>query len=226
MNTVGELLTLPEPTDSVLPRTDPAVVARIYGLLEIFAGLAERNRIDYWLSDGTLLGAVRHGGLIPWDDDADLQFFEEDERRIRALREPLLRAGCGFTSWWGGYKIFLMDGQPVRWHRHRFPFVDLFPVRRARNGRVAYARWRARFEWPRFYFLETELLPLTHRPFGPLHLPCPREPSAYLARGFGHDWETVAHRTFDHAHERKIEPLKVRLTNRSPAEYGESRDAR
>ena len=41
-------------------------------LLQIFDKLCKRYGFKYWLDYGTLLGAVRHKGFIPWDDDMDV----------------------------------------------------------------------------------------------------------------------------------------------------------
>ena len=44
--------------------------------------VCRKHGIRYWLSDGTMLGAVRHGGFIPWDDDADIAMPRPDFQRF------------------------------------------------------------------------------------------------------------------------------------------------
>ena len=51
-------------------------------LLIDFDEICKQNNIHYWLDFGTLIGAVRHKGYIPWDDDIDLGLFREDFDRI------------------------------------------------------------------------------------------------------------------------------------------------
>lgn len=48
----------------------------------------KQNGIRYWITAGTLLGAVRHGGFIPWDDDVDICMPQKDyERFVRICSE-------------------------------------------------------------------------------------------------------------------------------------------
>lgn len=54
-------------------------------LLKIFHSICEEESLRYWLDAGTLLGAVRHGGFIPWDDDVDVLMPLKDYQRFCTL---------------------------------------------------------------------------------------------------------------------------------------------
>ncbi len=54
-------------------------------LLDIFDRLCKQNGIRYMISCGTLLGAYRHEGFIPWDDDTDLYMMKEDYEKLAEI---------------------------------------------------------------------------------------------------------------------------------------------
>ena len=57
-------------------------------LLEMTSDIAQicqENNIPWSLAGGSALGAVRHGGFIPWDDDMDISMFRADFDRFKAV---------------------------------------------------------------------------------------------------------------------------------------------
>lgn len=59
-------------------------------LLNIFIQICEDNKLRYYMLGGTLLGAVRHQGFIPWDDDVDVCMPREDYEQFIAIAKGKL----------------------------------------------------------------------------------------------------------------------------------------
>ena len=56
-------------------------------LLKVFDDICRKNNIEYWITGGTLLGAIRHGGFIPWDDDADVCMMRSEIPKLKKALE-------------------------------------------------------------------------------------------------------------------------------------------
>lgn len=99
--------------------------AALNRMLNDFADICNANDItQYWLVGGTLLGAVRHHGFIPWDDDLDLGIMRDDLERL----EQVLASNPD-------YQVTVVWDRIVHCRQVRFAprgprvpgFVDLFP---------------------------------------------------------------------------------------------------
>ena len=62
-------------------------------ILLAFRDICEKNGLNYYISGGTFLGAVRHGGFIPWDDDVDVAMPRKDFNRFLEIAEKELPEG-------------------------------------------------------------------------------------------------------------------------------------
>lgn len=58
---------------------------RMIEILRFLDSICKQYDLTYWLDSGTLIGAARHGGFIPWDDDVDICMPLEDLKKLKNL---------------------------------------------------------------------------------------------------------------------------------------------
>lgn len=106
--------------------------------------LCDRNGIDFFLGGGSCLGAVRHQGFIPWDDDIDLNMFRSDIYTfVDAIRSEYQDKYVVHTPWdthdmgVGALRIRLRD-TTVRGHSDFLDeagaFIDVFIIENVPNN--------------------------------------------------------------------------------------------
>ena len=101
--------------------------------------VCRQNNIPYTMFGGTMLGAVRHKGYIPWDDDADVAMLREDYERFKRVLGQLNPDICYFQDHttdpgyrWGYGKLRRTGTTFVRAGQEHLKgktgvFIDIFP---------------------------------------------------------------------------------------------------
>ncbi len=106
-----------------------------------FDRICRANNLQYWLSYGTLLGAIRHGGFIPWDDDIDVSMPTQDYNRFIEIgtsqlkqgyflqtnkNEPQSGVGKGIFKIRKDNTFYINDFDVFTTDYHRGIFIDVF----------------------------------------------------------------------------------------------------
>lgn len=107
-----------------------------FDLLKAFSVVCENNNLRYVLDSGTLLGAVRHGGFIPWDDDIDVTMPRDDY-------EKLFRISQDNPEIFGEYYRLATPRGGLSVQKPYFNLVDIRTETRSltRNKRFYYPVW-------------------------------------------------------------------------------------
>lgn len=132
-------------------------------LFSVFKRICDEHSLKYWLTGGTLLGAVRHNGFVPWDDDLDVMILEEDYRRFvkyakdelpddvyLELPENNLRMENHITRLRDNYSWGLVRREKrLLINDHHGICIDIFPVRECGNA-CRMSKWLLR-RWASIY---------------------------------------------------------------------------
>lgn len=114
---------------------------RLLDMLLVLDNICKKHHINYWLSSGSLIGAIRHNGFIPWDDDLDIEMMLSDYKRLlevlpKELPEWLVVQDHNTDPAYFYYYAKLRDRRSYleetndydRCLKERGIFIDIFPL--------------------------------------------------------------------------------------------------
>ena len=147
-------------------------------ILEIFAKTMEQNNLTYFIYGGTLIGSMRHHGMIPWDDDLDVIV---DKRQSKKIWEVLSKLQPHFEivtvrkqRFW---KLFSKHSQYIMSYvSWKWPFLDIWMY--VDDGDYI-KDWSC--PWCNDTYHKKNVFPLKKRPFGPLELYAPSNSEDFLS---------------------------------------------
>lgn len=179
----------------------------LYKTIKFMHDTFTKYKITYWITGGTLLGAIRHGGLIPWDDDGDVCILDKDVPKLRKL-----------TKYFKKHGYLLEDGDPedpdnsdcinvknscdwmVSSNKRNSLGVDIFVMEKKRD-RISFKNpyWKvADNGGKKCDFLTKYVYPLVPMYFGNYYVYVPNNSIEHLNRCYGSDWNNMIQMAYNH----------------------------
>ncbi len=155
----------------------------LYKRMDEFHRIMDSNKVPYFVYFGTLLGAIRHKGVIPWDDDLDVCIMENDEAKFISLRQTFAESGLLVRDTSFGYKISDITQTNVS------ICLDVI-VMRLHNNIVGHARapYNTDKRWQKFWVPKHTIFPLQLYQFGSTRVFGPAKPEVFLSQRYSPTW--------------------------------------
>lgn len=207
--------------------TDHIVIRKLYRMMLFTHNILIKNKIPYYASGGSLIGSLRHRGIINWDDDIDI---EVSYKHIPLIMSKIIKAQ------------FEKKGFVVRYHhekgsKDRYDWVKILSKSKINGKRIALdifpmvikkeessGRYRTYFSskmansiWKKYFLYLDELTPLRKEKFGDGYIIVPANAEKALSRAYGKDWKRVGYITQDQDHFDLDEPIKLSSKKFTPA---------
>jgi hypothetical protein len=195
-----------------IPITEQYKLERLYLVIKYTTQFLEENEIDYCAESGTLLGCVRHKGIIPWDNDIDIMIFRDGYFKMKTLINKynnnhfsILHMTPGFRLFYDNEcygELFVYDfDEKINLYRMAYPIINHYGFNKS-------TFLTSKLYYPHQKYKKNSLFPTKKKKFEDFYIRVPNNILYVLKNTYnGNLLECI------YIHEKKIQYESIKLNN-------------